>query len=178
MSQNDQANLLETEEGANDQEHKDGVKMVPVTESIRYRKRAQSAEKQNRQLSEQLKELTGKKEDLRSEVQNLKSEKQLMKKLSEAGAVDMESALLVTKDRIGKTEDADIEGVIEDLKKSKSFLFANSDQKFSRAGKTAFARDKIDPDNSNILGKSAIRALKTGSRIDLHEYMKMKRNLI
>ncbi len=178
MSQNDRVNLSETEEEPKDDQKNNDVKMVPVTESIRYRKRAQSAEKKCEQLANEMKSFKEQKQNLQKEVESLKFESDVMKKLSQAGAIDMESAVLVTKERLKESDDADIDGVIEDLKKNKGFIFGSSDQKVKAAGKTAFARDKINPGSRNSLGKAAKKALASGSRIDLHEYMKLKRGLL
>lgn len=175
MSQNDPEKLLETDEESKMQEE---VKMVPVTESIRYRKRAQSAEKKNEELQDDITNFSKEKQTLEKQRDDLKSENELMKKLSTAGAIDLETAVLVTKNRLAGQEDADMDSVIDDLKKNKKYLFENSDHNFKFAGKTAFVRDNIRTNADGVLTRAATSAAKTGSRIDLHEYMKLRRNIL
>ena len=61
-------------------------KLVPVSEAIRYRKRAQIAEKKAAELQEQLREAVEKKDVLAGKVSEIKLEHDLADKLITAGA--------------------------------------------------------------------------------------------
>ena len=74
-------------------------KLVPVSEAIRYRKRAQIAEKKAAELQEQLREAVEKKDVLAGKVSEIKLEHDLADKLITAGAVDLEAAMLIAKSR-------------------------------------------------------------------------------
>jgi hypothetical protein len=157
-------------------EQSEGVKLVPVAESIRYRKRAQSAEKKIESLTEQLAHANEQAEQLSGQLSDIKTEQKLMHKLISAGAVDIESALLVARSRMKDDADADPDEIIEQLKKDKQFLFGGSEQ-IAAASKTAGAKERSTGVHA-ILEKAAKKAATTGNRTDLHEYLKLRRNYL
>ena len=75
----------------------ENVKLVPVTESIRYRKRAQSAEKLSETLSEQLDQAKSSISEMALQLNDIQGEQKLTRKLAAAGAVDLEAALLIAR---------------------------------------------------------------------------------
>jgi hypothetical protein len=176
MSQTDaEENILsETIAGQGDS---DNLKLVPVAESIRYRKRAQSAEKRNEALAERLKEAESEATKISEQLNNIRSEQELMRKLAVAGAIDLETAVSVAKARMGGEAQMDLDGVIEQLKKEKQYLFGNNTGGAVTAKKTAGAKDRIQ-NNQTILERAAKKAAMTGSRTDLQEYLKLRRNFV
>ena len=174
MSQIDtEENIMsETTEGQDE-----NVKLVPVAESIRYRKRAQSAEKKVETLAAALAEAQREAAKTAERLNNIAVEQKLMRKLAAAGTVDMEAAVLVGQARMeGKTE-ADLDGVIEQLQKEKQYLFGGRGCSALAAKKTAGVRER-GTNNQTVLEKAAKKAATTGSRTDLQEYLKLRRNLI
>jgi uncharacterized protein YhaN len=154
----------------------DSTKLVPVAESIRYRKRAQSAEKKIESLTEQLAQARAQTAELSDQLSDIQTEQKLMRQLTAAGAVDMETAVLIAKARLQDKNDADVTGVIEQLKKEKQFLF-NADSPGAAPTKTAGARDRVT-NSETLLERAAKKAATTGSRTDLHEYLKLRRNFL
>jgi hypothetical protein len=154
----------------------DSTKLVPVAESIRYRKRAQSAEKKIEDLTEQLTQAKTQTAELSGKLSDIQTEQKLMRQLAAAGAVDLETTVLIARARLQDKDDADTTGVIEQLKKEKQFLFTavSSGQ---APTKTAGARDRMI-NNQTMLERAAKKAATTGSRIDLHEYLKLRRNYL
>jgi hypothetical protein len=73
-------------------------------------------------------------------------------------------------------EDADVTGVIEQLKKEKQYLFTGSNP-VTAPTKTAGARDRVT-NNQTLLERAAKKAATTGNRTDLHEYLKLRRNFL
>lgn len=116
----------------------DGTRLVPVAESIRYRKRAQSAEKKLEVLNEQLAEAKAQTEKISEQLNTVQTERNLMHKLVSAGAIDLETATLIAKTRMQNEDDADVDGVIEQLKKEKQYLFGGTGGS-ATPGKTAGA---------------------------------------
>ncbi|HUW18637.1 MAG TPA: hypothetical protein VMW16_04980 [Sedimentisphaerales bacterium] len=163
--------LSETEAGHSDGEN---LKLVPVAESIRYRKRAQSAEKKAESLAEQLAEAKAKVSEMAEQLSSVEAEQELTRKLAAAGTVDVEAAVLIAKARMKGRTEADLDGVIEQLRKEKQYLFA-SQQAASNAKKTAGVRDRMQ-NSQTILERAAKKAAMTGSRTDLQEYLKLRRN--
>jgi len=165
--------LSEDIEGASDN---DGTRLVPVAESIRYRKRAQSAEKKLEVLNEQLAEAKAQTEKMSEQLSTVQTERNLMHKLVSAGAVDLETATLIAKVRMQNEDDADVDGVIEQLKKEKQYLFSGTGSS-TTPGKTAGARERV-VNNQTVLERAAKKAATTGNRTDLHEYLKLRRNFL
>jgi hypothetical protein len=154
----------------------DSTKLVPVAESIRYRKRAQSAEKKIEELTEQLAQAKSQTAELSEQLSDIQTEQKLMRQLAAAGAVDLETAVLIARARLQDKEEADVIGVIEQLKKEKLFLF-NANSPGAAPTKTAGARDRII-NSQTLLEKAAKKAATTGNRTDLHEYLKLRRNFL
>ena len=154
----------------------DESKLVPVTESIRYRKRAQGAEKKVEDLTAQLCQREKEALMLSEQLDNLRSEQQLTKKLIAAGTVDVESAVLLVKTRMQEQKDLDVDELIEQLKEDKQFLFKNSSKNVTTM-KTSGAKDHTTDVYAN-LANAARKAADSGSRRDLQEYLKVRRNYL
>ena len=152
----------------------DNLKFVPVAESIRYRKRAQSAEKKVEALAEELAEAKTQAAKMSEQLKNVQTEQKLMRKLAAAGALDLEAAVLIARDRIEGEPEADLDGILEQLKKEKQYLFAGGAMS---AKKTAGAKERV-ANSQTILDTAARRAATTGNRADLQKYLRLRRNFI
>jgi hypothetical protein len=150
--------------------------LVPVAESIRYRKRAQSAEKKIETLAEQLAQAKSQASETAKELSSIRVEQKLTHKLAAAGAIDLETAVLIAKTKIEAETEADLDGVIEQLKKEKQYLFSGAGAT-ATAKKTAGAKDRMQ-NNQTILERAAKKAATTGNRTDLQEYLKLRRNFV
>ena len=155
----------------------ESLKFVPVAESIRYRRRAQSAEKKVETLTEQLMEVKSQVQKTAEQLSGVQKEQELMRKLAAGGAVDLETAVLVAKARVGGQSDVDLDDCVEQLKKEKRYLFGNNNGGTSAAQKTAGARDHVQ-NSQTILERAAKKAATTGNRTDLQEYLKLRRNFV
>jgi len=100
-----------------------------------------------------------------------------MRKLAAAGTVDMETVVLIAKARMKDSDQADMDGLIVQLKKEKQYLFADSGNSTVPPKKTAAAKDRMT-NNQTILERAAKKAATTGNRTDLQEYLKLRRNFI
>lgn len=155
----------------------DNVKLVPVAESIRYRKRAQSAEKEVEMLTEQLAQAESQAKKVTEQLNDVQTEQKLMRKLAAVGVVDLETAVLIAKDRIKEQDQADLDGVVERLRREKQYLFASGNGGSAAAKRTAVAKDRI-PNSRAVLERAAKKAATTGNRADLQEYLKLRRNFM
>jgi len=173
MGQIDEELLPGAAEGQDDG---DNAKLVPVGESIRYRRRAQSAEKNAETLAEELTQAKTQISEMNEQLSNIQLEQKLVKKLSAAGVVDLETAVLVAKTRLTKGDGANLDGCVEQLKKEKQYLFSGNSN-VTTSKKTAGARDR-QANAQTGLERAAKRAAKSGSRTDLQEYLKLRRNLL
>ena len=154
----------------------ENLKLVPLSETIRYRKRAQSAERKIEDLAGQLAETKAETKAMADQLECVQVEQQLIHKLAAAGTVDLETALLIAKTRMKGESEADIDSVIKQLRKEKQYLFL-APSGIVTAKKTAGAKERIEG-SQTVLEKAAKRAATTGSRIDLQEYLKLRRNFV
>ncbi|HUS72875.1 MAG TPA: hypothetical protein VMY06_07385 [Sedimentisphaerales bacterium] len=154
----------------------DNMKLVPVSESIRYRRRAQSAEQKIEALAEQLAEAKAEAKTTAEQLSRIQVEQELIRKLAAAGTVDLETAVLIAKARIESDAEADVDSVIRQLKNEKQYLFAGTGRAVT-AKKTAGAKERADG-NQTVLERAAKKAATTGSRTDLQEYLKLRRNFV
>lgn len=130
-----------------------GDRLVPVSEAKKYRKRAQAAEKILADLKAELGERD--------------------KKLQEAGAIDLETATLLTEMALVETDDPDVEQTVSDLRRRKPFLFRSNTRGAVVLG------PKIDNDRSpaaDVLERAAVEAHTTGSRSALLRYLRLRRH--
>ncbi len=127
-------------------------------------------------LAEQLAQAKREAAEAAAQLNGIKTEQVLMRKLAEAGASDLETAILVAKARMEGLNEADADGVIEKLKAEKQYLFGGERRGFAAARKTAGVKDKTQ-NSQTALERAARRAAKSGSRADLHEYLRLRRAL-
>jgi len=166
---------------------RDNLKLVPLAESIRYRRRAQGAEKRVESLTEELAEAKSQVTKMSEQLNDIRLEQKLMRKLTAAGTVDLETAVLIAKARMEgqasassvEPNEADLDGVIEQLKKEKQYLFAttNGTAGAVTAKKTASAKERVQ-NSQTILERAAKKAATTGNRADLQKYLKLRRNFM
>jgi len=154
----------------------DESRLVPVTESIRYRKRAQNAEKKVEELTELLSQSQKQASNLNGQLNDIRTEQKLTQKLIAAGAVDVESAVLLAKARMQEQGDTDVNDLVEQLKQDKEYLFKNSRENVTST-RTSGAKDRTN-DVYAVLASAARKAANSGSRRDLHEYLKARRNYL
>ena len=150
-------------------------KMVPVSEAIRYRKRAQATEKETYDLQKQLEMTQSQNQKLSDDMTGIKLGQMLIEKLSAAGACDLEAAVVLAKDRMKGTEQADIDTVVEQLRNEKKYLFDALEE--VAIPKTAGAREK-QSGGRRVLEGAAKRAAGSGSRADMQEYLRVRRQFV
>ena len=167
MSQNDVEHHDLSDDNGSENE-----KTVPVTEAIRYRRRAQQAEKQLAEAQEELSQQRQHAEGLSEQLSAIKRQAALREALAEAGAVDMEAAMLLAQARLAEDNDAEPTAVIEQLRTDKAYLFAAS-QGTPATGKTAGLRHTVDP--RAALHTAAQRAADSNSRTDMQAYLQARR---
>ncbi len=110
------------------------------------------------------------------DLDELQLEQKLTHQLAAAGAVDLETAVLVAKARLGGRAGADVDGCVAQLRKEKAYLFGGpADTTAPR--RTTPVKDRM-PTNSTALEQAARKAAQTGSRADLHHYLKLRKNLL
>ena len=136
----------------------------------------QEQSEQSESVAEQLTEANRKIEQMSQELSDLRVERRLAQGLAAAGALDLETTVLVAKARMdGKTE-ADVDRCIDQLRREKAHLFGAPGEP-PALRKTAGARDRSGQ-NQTALEQAAKRAAQTGRRADLLHYMRLRRTML
>ncbi|RQW00438.1 hypothetical protein EH220_00385 [bacterium] len=157
------------------QEQASEEKQVPVSEAIRYRKRAQAAERSVEELTEKLQETQQSCTRLQDELQSMQTDQALSSRLNAACVVDMETAILIAKSRMQGKEKADMDEVIAQLRRDKPFLFLSSPQ--GSMFLTSGAKNKTTGTHS-ALERAARQAAGSGNRRDVQEYLRVRRQVV
>ena len=126
--------------------------------------------------AEQLAEANEKIARMSRDLDELQRQQKLTHKLAAAGAVDLETAVLVAKARLEGETQADLDGCVAQLRKEKAYLFGGPTGT-TAPRRTAPVRDRM-PTSPTALEQAARKAAQTGSRTDLHHYLKLRRNLL
>jgi len=127
-------------------------------------------------LAEQLAGAKSQATKMAEQLSNIQLEQKLTRKLAAARTIDLETAVLIAKAQIEGEAEADLDGVIEQLRKEKQYLFAGTNAA-ATAKKTAGAKDRMQI-SQTIVERAAKKAATTGNRTDLQEYLKLRRNFV
>ena len=147
----------------------DARRMVPVTEAIRYRKRAQAAEQQLDELSSQTRQLQAELDEARQTTTQLERRQTINELLAESQAVDLEVARLLTETAVESMSKPDVKLAIEDLRRTKPYLFRRS------TGDGSSVMSSHVPEADHLSTRAAQDAAATGDRRDLLRYLRLRR---
>lgn len=150
-------------------------RLVPVAEAIRYRKRAQAAEKELAEMKAERDLLQSEKQAISSQLDRIQQDQQIHDLLTAAGTTDPETALLLVRDRLASAEGQDVQAVIEDLQKEKDYLFS-SRPAIGGPVRTSGVRHR--PDGSAALQDAAKKAARSGNCVDVQEYLRVRRQFV
>ncbi|MFA7235867.1 MAG: hypothetical protein WC058_03295 [Phycisphaeraceae bacterium] len=146
------------------------AKRVPVAESIRYRKRAQQAEQQLRELQSQHQRLRDQLDLARRTIDAVERRRKIDQMLVESDAVDLEAARLLTELAVEQMDEPDVAAAVEELRQRKPYLFRR------RGGGGATLSPRPRPGNGGgTLDDAAEQASQSGDRRDLLRYLRLRR---
>ncbi len=187
MSQEQQAesNALDLSvNNSTESQSTESVQMVPVSEAIKYRKRAQAAEQQIESLSEQVEEHQQAHKSAQTRLAQSELENELTRQLVDAGVVDTEVALLLLHEQLHRGEDdPNINKIIQTMQQQRPYLFnrlANGsagEMSYVPPGPTAGLPAPANGAAAS-LAKTAQLAQRSGSRKDMQEYLRMRRSIL
>ncbi|MEM1027537.1 MAG: hypothetical protein AAGJ38_05595 [Planctomycetota bacterium] len=150
----------------------DADKLVPVSEAIRYRKRAQTAEQQLTELREQFEQLQNQLDSSQDTITSLERRQKIDALLTDSDAIDLEAARLLTEISVSQMDEPDVGTAVNDLRRQKPYLFRH------RAGRSdsAMAPRLSQTDALPAAQEAAAeRAAATGDRRDLLDYLRLRR---
>lgn len=148
------------------------AKLVPVAESIRYRKRAQQAEQRLRELQSQHQQLEGQLELARQTIDAVERRQKIDQMLVESDAVDLEAARLLTELAVEQMDESDVAAAVEELRQRKPYLFR---RRHSGGGGASLSPRPRPGNGSGTLDDAAEQASQSGDRRDLLRYLRLRR---
>lgn len=165
-------------------------KVVPVGESIRYRGRAQQAEKKTQQLEQQLREAQAQieqrleqlasaeaqRDEMADRITRIEHQRRLEQVLLNCGVHDVEAATLLLEKGGTLSPDSDEPAIQAAVEK----LLLNRPHLCSRPAGTLpqkTAGEKRRPTPQAQLVRTAERAARSGDRRDIAEYLRLRRQL-
>jgi len=169
--------------------HDGSGKLVPVSEAIKYRRRAQQAEadlQRSEQTLEdlqaqqadrlrQLAEAEAQRDELQHQLDTFQTRSAAERMLYAAGVADIETAMALLEKRTSLADDSDreqLQQAVDALLLEKTFLLAPAP---SWPDKTASARLPGAGAGAR-LSRAAHRAAQSGSRRDVAEYLRLRRH--
>lgn len=153
-----------------------GEKLVPVGEAIRYRKRAQVAEKQMSEQDAELQKLRDDNAKLQGMLSEIEIDQQLVGKLMAAGVSDLEVAVVMAKKRMEGQDELSVDSLVNQLRSEKGYLFDEKDEPVA-AGRTSGVKGRTST-GSKVLESTARRAAMSGNRADVQEYLRLRRQFV
>ncbi len=153
-------------------------RLVPVTEAIKYRKRAQTAEQELSSLEKSLQESNEKLLQSQRKLECLQFEQTLNEQLNQAGATDYHVVKLLAKEKLhsSNSEQPDVSEIIEQVRQERPQLFA--DQTMNNDDLLAKPTAGIPPQAASRASTLIQLANKAGrSRKDMQEYLKLRRQM-
>ncbi|MAE62297.1 MAG: hypothetical protein CMJ49_13190 [Planctomycetaceae bacterium] len=159
------------ESGESGQPGADSAKLVPVTESIRYRRRAQAAEAKLGELQGQFDRIQQDLHDTRSALDAVERRRAIDELLIAADTIDLETARLLTEAAVSEMDEPDVGAAVEELHDRKPFLFRQR----SHGGGSMSPKPR--PGDNGQLGDAAEHAAVSGDRRDLLRYLHLRRGV-
>ncbi|XAL97942.1 hypothetical protein OT109_10055 [Phycisphaeraceae bacterium D3-23] len=166
------SNNSDTPAPADDLTTDDGTdKLVPVTEAIRYRRRAQQAEQRLADLEREVGELRSAYDASQETITALERRERIDALLNEAHTVDLEAARLLTEVAVAGMDEPDVASAVTDLRRHKPYLFESGGVGLP----SAMGPRDPDQDNDPVV-EAASQARVTGDRRDLLRYLRLRRS--
>jgi len=159
-----------------DQTVEEHNQLVPVSESIRYRKRAQAAEQQVESLSQQVQNMQTQLSQVQSQLDQANQDQFLTTALVAAGAKDIEAATLLAKKTLSDS-DKDVNATIADLRQQRPWLFDTTTGGPGALAHPTQAARHDPPAGREALHQLAQKARSSGSRQDMQAYLRLRRQM-
>jgi len=150
----------------------DADKLVPVSEAIRYRKRAQTAEQQLGELRDRFTQLQTQLDSSQDTITSLERRQKIDALLTDSDAIDLEAARLLTEISVSQMDEPDVSTAVSDLRRQKPYLFRHRPRPTDSAMAPRVAPGAVLPAAQDA---AAERAAATGDRRDLLDYLRLRR---
>ena len=146
--------------------------LVNVAEAIRYRKRAQAAEKELAELRTQLQESQQQSQNVRDRLTQVERRAAIDAQLAEAGAADLQAARLLVNAALGEDDGMEIAAAIQAVRRQRPQLFRAAAAVATSMGPAVHAVDH----GSRDIHRAANIARRSGHNADVMHYMNLRRS--
>lgn len=150
------------------------ARLVSVSEAIRYRKRAQAAERELAETKERLDEVTRQAQTAQQRLAQSDRRAAIDRGLIESGAADLEAARLLVEAALNEGE-ADVAGAIEGVRRQQPQMFRTISQGLNRTAAMGPAV-RHAPESGRDLDRAARAARRSGHNADVMHYMNLRRS--
>ena len=154
--------------------------MVPVSEAIKYRKRAQAAEQKVETLTQQVEQQQQDQAEVQAQIDEARWEVKLTQELAKAGVFDIEAAMLLMQKKMDRARGKgdDVKRIIEALRNERPYLFSSGmdEVRGMLAGQTTGVQGQ-GQSGASRLTRAAQQAQASGSRKDMQEYLRLRRSI-
>ncbi|MEO0514586.1 MAG: hypothetical protein AAF086_04745 [Planctomycetota bacterium] len=158
-------------EAVDTHESPDTDKLVPVSEAIRYRKRAQTAEQQLNELRDRFTQLQTQLDSSQDTITSLERRQKIDALLTDSDAIDLEAARLLTEISVSQMDEPDVSTAVNDLRRQKPYLFRHRPRVNDSVMAPRVTPGAVLPAEQD----AAQRAAATGDRRDLLDYLRLRR---
>jgi len=147
-------------------------RLVPVSESIRYRRRAQVAEQRLRELRTEFDSVRESLEETTQQLDAAERRRRIDQMLIESEAIDLEAARLLTEAAIAEMDEADVTEAVSELRRRKPYLFRHGGSRGGGGGMSPRPRR-----GGAEVDDAAEVAASTGNRRELLRYLRLRRGV-
>ena len=107
-----------------------------------------------------------------------KLERRVVSSLVSVGVSDLDTAMLIARERLSgaSSDEIDVDSLVERLRNEKGYLFGGF-KGLTAAERTSGVKDR-SAGSKGILESTAKRAVSSGSRADVQEYMRVRRQFV
>ena len=165
--------------GEREQERLESAQMVPVSEAIRYRKRAQAAEQQLAEITREVEAQQQQRRAAQEQLAEAQRENEMTLELMKAGVGDVEAAQLLLRKRMqeGGGEPMSMGSLIEQLRIDKPYLFGDGTRRqVGLSGPTQGVRGE-ESSGRGVLSQQARRVRESNSPKEMQEYLRLRRSM-
>jgi len=152
-------------------QERDREKAASVTESIRYRRRAQAAERELEQLKSAYEQVRQSLDETKQTLEAVERRRRVDELLIDSETIDLEAARLLTEAAIEAMDEPDVEAAVSELRRRRPYLFRRSE----RSGGGAMSGKSRGANGGSGLDEAARAAVGSGDRRDLLRYLRMRR---
>lgn len=150
------------------------TRLVSVSEAIRYRKRAQAAERDLAQTRARLEEATRQAQAAQQRLAQVERRAAIDAGLVESGATDLEAARLLVESALNEGE-ADVAAAIENVRRRRPQMF-RTNHSAPRHTAAMGPAVRTTPETGRDLDRAAIAARRSGHNADVMHYMNLRRS--